>query len=189
MAKLTQAKVRAALLAYGLPAGAARTLSAISGAETGGSYDPNAIGDTSLETTKWGPSVGVFQIRTVKAETGQGTTRDIQWLQGSLVHQVAAAASISDNGRNFTPWTTYVDGKYQDYLDGAKGTSADNAGVVDGLKNAAGDALGGIAAPLVSGFQSLGFTLAGAAFGLALVGFGLARTFPKATGLAVKAVL
>jgi hypothetical protein len=189
VAKLTQAKIRAALLAYGLPVSAARTLSAISGAETSGSYDPNAIGDTSLETTKWGPSIGVFQIRTLKAETGTGSTRDIQWLQGSLVHQVAAAASISDNGRNFTPWSTYTSGKYQGYLDGAGGTSAENAGVLDGLKGAAGDALGGIAAPLVSGFQSLGFTLAGAAFGLALIGFGLARTFPKATGTAVKALL
>jgi hypothetical protein len=152
--------------AGGFTAAAARTLAAISGAETGGTYDPTVLGDLSLQNSTWGPSVGVFQIRTLKAETGTGSVRDLQWLQGSLPHQVAAAYSISSGGRNWSPWSTFTSGKYTAYLDGAG--NAEPAGLGGKVKGWLGDGLDSVTGPIVDSLQGTAIT-----FGVALLGGGL----------------
>lgn len=47
---------------------------AVALAESGGR--PDAVGDRGLVTATWGPSVGLWQIRSLNAEKGKGTTRD-----------------------------------------------------------------------------------------------------------------
>lgn len=84
------------------------TIVAIAGRESG--WNPDAIGDVGLETAVWGPSVGLYQIRTLKAATGTGADRDIDALmpggRGDPDRQSLAAWSISGGGANFTPWST-----------------------------------------------------------------------------------
>lgn len=175
MSKLSQAQVTAALASGGFSASGATTMAAIAHAES--QLDPNAIGDVALENSTWGPSVGLFQIRTLKADTGTGSDRDIQYLQGSVAHQVAAALHISNGGRNFGPWTTYADGDYQKYLGGAAGSSSTVAESAGFVQDKTGELLGKIAAPLVSGLQSTAYTVAFAGLGLALIGGGIYAAF------------
>lgn len=188
MSKLTQGQVLQALMAGGFTEASARTLSGISGAETGGTYDPNVLGDLGLQNATWGPSVGVFQIRTLKAETGRGTARDIQWLQGSLPHQVAAAYEISAGGRNFTPWSTYTSGKYTQYLPGS-GQLAQDAGLWGKTKGLLGDGLGAVTDPLVNGIEEAAVTLGFALLGVALVAGGVYATFGRQIRAGAGAVL
>lgn len=91
--------------AAGFTVYSAVTATAIALAESGG--DPANIGDKSLTTAVYGPSVGLMQIRTVKAETGTGKSRDINRLTDPLFNMKAAYA-ISLSGINFTPWTAYT---------------------------------------------------------------------------------
>lgn len=121
MAKRTPAEVYAALIAAGFSAPAATTMTAISGAESG--WDNTALGDVNLQTNVWGPSYGLFQVRTVKGDTGRGTDRDISRLAGSDAAQAKAAYDISQGGRDFSPWSVYTSGKYQSFLPAA-GTPA-----------------------------------------------------------------
>ena len=51
----------------------------------------------------WGPSVGLFQIRTLKAETGTGSDRDIQRLLNNPAEQVKAALNISNERQQPPP--------------------------------------------------------------------------------------
>lgn len=191
MSKLSQGQVLQALEAGGFPEASARTLAGISGAETGGTYDPNVLGDIGLQNSTWGPSVGVFQIRTLKAETGKGTARDIQWLQGSLPHQVAAAFEISSGGRNFQPWSTYGSGKYQQYLPGT-GALAQDVGFTGKVKGWLGDGLGAVTDPIVSSLEGTAVTFGFGLLGVALVALGVYTTFGSqirsAAGTAAKAV-
>jgi hypothetical protein len=91
----------------------ATTMLAIGYAES--NLVPDAVGDQKLENAKWGPSYGLFQIRTLKAETGKGTVRDIRYLQASAQNQAKAAWSISSHGRDFSPWSTYRSGAYKKF--------------------------------------------------------------------------
>lgn len=188
MSRLSASTVYQALVSAGLSDQQAQTLTAIGGAES--NLDVSAIGDVNLENSKWGPSIGVFQIRTLKAETGTGSDRDIKHLQGNLPAQVAAALHISSGGRDFSPWSTYTNGTYRKYLPGG---SAVNAGWWDKAKGLPGDIAGGavdaVTAPLVEGFKGIAFTAAFAGLGLVLVGAGVVVTFgPQIKGAAKTAV-
>jgi Lysozyme like domain/LysM domain len=77
--------------------------------------DADAIGDLDLMTDVWGPSVGIWQIRTLRDDTGTGSTRDIELLTGHPVAQARAALSIR-RSRGWDAWTTYVNGSYKAYL-------------------------------------------------------------------------
>lgn len=104
------------------------TAVAIAGAES--SYNPGAVGDVGLQNSKWGPSVGMWQNRTLKNPeqwSGVDRKRDINQIGGSgnLQNNANIAYDISKNGTNFRPWSTFTDGAYKKYLDGAK-TAVDN---------------------------------------------------------------
>lgn len=128
MARVSPIMIYHALLDAGFGPAQALIMVAIAGAETGGSFNDTVLGDVSLENNTWGPSVGVFQIRTLKQQTGRGTDRDIAALQGNLSAQAKAAYHISSSGRDFTPWSTYTSGKYQQYYS----SDPDNPGVPNG---------------------------------------------------------
>lgn len=118
MARRTPGEVYAALVRAGFTSPAAVVMTAIAGGESG--WDDTAVGDVGLQNSTWGPSVGAFQIRTVKRETGSHSIRDIGSLQGNLDVQAAAAYQISRQGKDFSPWTVYTTGRYQQFLDQAK---------------------------------------------------------------------
>lgn len=125
MATRTPAQVYAELVAAGLPPDKAVTLTAIAGAESGD--NDTALGDVRLEDSTWGPSYGLFQVRTLKGQTGSGSDRDINWLAASDADQAKAAYDISAGGQDFSPWTTFRTGAYQTYLpqaQAAAGTAA-----------------------------------------------------------------
>ena len=71
----------------------------------------NAIGDVSLQNATWGPSVGLWQIRSLKAEKGKGTTRDQNRLTDPAFN-ARAMYSVSGGGKNWQPWTVYNQGIY-----------------------------------------------------------------------------
>jgi len=115
VATLSASQVYTLLLQGGFPPDKARLMTAIAQAES--ARNPGALGDINLETAQWGPSVGLFQIRTLKADTGTGSDRDIQRLLNNPAEQVKAAMDISANGSNFRPWSTYTSGAYLKFLD------------------------------------------------------------------------
>lgn len=90
---------------------------AIARAESG--LNTEARGDISLQTDKWGPSVGLWQIRTLKAERGKGTDRD-ELALADPGRQARAAYSISGGGNNWRPWSVFLGGQYQRYLTEAR---------------------------------------------------------------------
>ena len=174
--------------------------------ESGG--NDTAVGDVGLEDSTWGPSVGIYQVRTLKGKTGSGGDRDISSLMGDPDHQALAAWDISSKGTDFTPWSVYTSGKYQEFLGQARAAAdqVGDAGFVT-VDNGLSDLLGGIAgsatgstAPLIGNtlsdalsgilpsFRDGAIQLAFAALGITLVGVGLARTVAPKISQTVKSV-
>ena len=115
MATLSPSQIYTLLLQGGFSPDKARLMTAIAQAES--ARNPGAVGDVALENAKWGPSVGLFQVRTLKAETGTGSDRDIQRLLNNPAEQVKAALNISADGNNLRPWSTFTSGAYLKFLD------------------------------------------------------------------------
>lgn len=111
---LTMAQVYAYARQAGFSPDTAVIATAIAMAESGN--NPKARGDIGLETSYWGPSVGLEQIRTIKSQTGKGGDRDIARLDDDPLQNMIAAYDISSHGKDFTPWTTYTSGKYRQFL-------------------------------------------------------------------------
>jgi hypothetical protein len=144
---VSSATVYQALLTAGFTPSAAKTMVAIAHAESG--LNPTILGDISLENATWGPSYGLFQVRTLKAEQGTGSVRDQNWLSQSIANQAKAAYSISNHGGNFGPWSTYTHGSYRQFLSSPiSGTVTDSASPLDkavgGAKAAAGTIAGAV---------------------------------------------
>ena len=119
MSALTFAQVYALAKGAGLSPAAAVIATAIAMAESG--LNPDAVGDVGLENATWGPSVGLWQIRSLRAQTGTGQSRDVNRLKDPTFN-AAAMAQISGMGKSFKPWSTYTSGSYRKYL--ASATSA-----------------------------------------------------------------
>lgn len=115
MATLSASQIYTLLLQGGFAPDEARIMTAIAQAES--ARNPGAVGDVAIQTGTWGPSVGLFQIRTLKAETGTGSDRDIERLMNNPAEQVKAALKISNGGGNYRPWSTYTNGAYRKFLD------------------------------------------------------------------------
>lgn len=129
---LSYAQVYALALASGLTPQQAITATAISGQEVNGDaigqpINPAAVGDERLVTATWGPSIGLWQIRTLKAETGTGRARDINILTNPQ-QNARAMAEISAKGTNWTPWSTYNDGSYRHHLAAATAAAKGGSG-------------------------------------------------------------
>lgn len=110
------ADVAAAARAAGFAGEPLATIVAIGRRESG--WNDTAQGDLGITDGTWGPSVGVWQIRTLHRELDTGGDRDLHALipyaiegrpdsgTGDLARQASAAWSISSAGINFGPWST-----------------------------------------------------------------------------------
>lgn len=138
MANLTMSQVYALALGAGFNTASATVATAIAQAESG--LDPAAVGDVNLEDRTWGPSVGLWQIRSLKAASGTGTPRDATRLKDPAFN-AAAAYAVSGGGKDFRPWSTYSRGQYKNYL-GAAQTAVANipASSLSALQVLAGNA-------------------------------------------------
>jgi hypothetical protein len=124
--RLTPAQVAGFAVGAGFSGAALRTAVAVSFAENG-SHDPAALGDTTITNATWGPSVGLWQIRSLKAEYGKGTTRDQKALDNPAFN-AKAAYRISNGGKNWTPWSVYTSGAWKGQLAAADAAIAANGG-------------------------------------------------------------
>lgn len=93
------------------------TMVAIARGESG--FNAGARGDTSITDGTWGPSIGLSQIRSLNAQAGTGGWRDPTRLADPAFNARAAYA-ISNGGTNFSPWTVYNEGIYNQYMEEAK---------------------------------------------------------------------
>lgn len=184
MAKRTPAQVYSTALAAGFSPDQAVILTAIAGAESG--YRNDALGDTALQDLTWGPSFGLFQIRTLRAQTGGGGPRDISSLAGSDLAQAQAAYVISRQGTDWSPWSVYRTGRYEAFLPSARTAAGQAPTAADpplpgpwwlpwNLPWAAGEAAGDTAAAALSGVRSIALEGVALVLGLGLVGVGVWR--------------
>lgn len=187
MAKLTAGQIYQAARAAGFSATSAVVATAVALAESGG--DPASVGDQSLANSTWGPSVGLWQVRTLKSKTGTGDTRDIAALTGNIAAQAKAAFSISNGGIDWQPWSVFNSGTYQTFMGQAAaaassgGTEVTPADWGDYLPwNAPGTAAGAVQGYVnsllsdsIKPARKIMLTLAVVGLGLALVGAGLGR--------------
>lgn len=99
------------------------TATAIAIAESG--LNPDAVGDLDLEDATWGPSIGLWQIRSLKAESGTGASRDASRLAAPPFN-AASAAEISSHWTDFGPWSTFASGAYKAHLAAAESAAPAN---------------------------------------------------------------
>lgn len=171
MARRSVTELYQAARAAGLNPARAAIAAAIALAESSG--DDKAVGDVSLQTNTWGPSVGAWQIRTIKSQTGTGSDRDISALQGNLPRQAQAMVNISGGGANWTPWTVYNTGKYQQYLNQANAAAGGDPTAAGGVPLTPQLVPVGLAADTADKARDLLLKLAFAGVGTVLVVVGL----------------
>lgn len=117
MATFTHAQVYQLARRAGLGRQAAITATAIAFAESGGNSD--AVGDKALQDRTWGPSIGLWQIRSLRADSGTGRPRDADRLHEPDFN-ARAMVSISSQGTTWSPWSTYKSGAYRSHLAAAE---------------------------------------------------------------------
>lgn len=110
---LTFSEVHALALEAGFSGESAVTITAIAKAES--DLNTEAIGDVTLENDEWGPSIGLCQIRSLNAQKGTGGQRD-EFANFDALTNLKHAFEISNNGVDFSPWTTYKTGAYAQYV-------------------------------------------------------------------------
>lgn len=115
---LTDQQIAAHAYTAGARGGALVTATAVSLAENP-ARDPAARGDEHLVDWRWGPSIGLWQIRSLHAETGTGKTRDRLRLTDPAFN-ARSMWTVSRGGRDWSPWTDYKNGKYRAYLERAR---------------------------------------------------------------------
>ena len=80
-----------------------------------------AIGDVDMQTGVYGPSVGIWQIRTLKADTGKGTTRDAvraATLDGGARSAIELWDQAQARGQDpGSPWTCYQLGNHRSFVE------------------------------------------------------------------------
>lgn len=191
MTRRTPADIYAAARAAGLSSAQAVLATAIGLGESSG--DDTAVGDTNLQNNTWGPSVGIWQIRTLKAQTGTGSDRDISALQGNIARQAQAMWNISNHGQTWTPWTVYNTGAYRKFMTQSEAGATGGGTTPIAASNASLPGVGGIGDTLnkaVKPARDLSVKLMAGALGLALVGVGVyklaAPSLKKTAGAAAK---
>lgn len=83
-------------------------------------YNLNALGDTTLTTPKWGPSYGLWQIRSLNNPSAYSFPDTLRLNDGFTLFQgdknAEAAYAISKQGTNWRPWTVFTAGIYLQYM-------------------------------------------------------------------------
>lgn len=143
MSTLSPGQIYTLATGAGLPPIQAAVATAVALAESGGRTD--AEGDIGLQDSKWGPSIGLWQIRSLRAQTGTGGPRDASRLKDP-VFNAASMAEISGQGSNFGPWTTFKNGAYKKFMQRVADdpTVEEDAGSVSGGLSQVGSYLGPI---------------------------------------------
>lgn len=113
MPTLTINQIAALAISVGLTGEKAAIATAIAMGESNGNTE--ARGDTTITTSTWGPSIGLWQIRSINSQRGTGGERD-ELANTDPAKNARAMMSISSNGRNWRPWSVYTSGKYRTYL-------------------------------------------------------------------------
>lgn len=113
MATLPDDQLARLALKYWKQDGAAALAVAVALAESGGRTD--ALGDTGITGAKWGPSVGLWQIRSLNADKGTGRTRD-EIANRDPDTNARHAFEISGGGSNWKPWSAYTSGAHKAYF-------------------------------------------------------------------------
>lgn len=85
----------------------------VSYAESEGYSD--AVGDLALIDAKWGPSIGLFQVRSLRNPLGFGAADRYRfvWALRDPDFNAVAAFAISKQGTDWSPWSTFRSGAYQ----------------------------------------------------------------------------
>lgn len=149
MTKLSDGQIAGYVIGAGFSGSVAVTAVAIVLAESDG--ETGSVGDVNLQTGTWGPSIGLFQIRSLNAQKGTGGQRDALANVDPATNAKNAYA-ISSNGRSFAPWSTYKTGAYVKFLNRAQLAVA-NPGAVSAASG--GPAAGGSSVDAVSTGVSL----------------------------------
>ena len=113
MAKLKYRELISVSLSTGLSPDQAVIATAIALAESGGDSDAINRGDAAPPT--WGPSIGLWQIRSMPAQSGTGESRDAEQLR-DVAFNAKSMYAISNGGTNWTPWSVYKSGAYRKFL-------------------------------------------------------------------------
>lgn len=140
MAALSQSQVYALARTAGLSPAAAVTATAVAQAESGlvpdREGDLNLVGQPASNGQHWGPSVGLWQIRSIQEEYGTGQTRDAAKLTDPAFN-AQSMAHISGAGKSFGAWTTFTQGTYKQFV-GADQKVAQAAGDDPNSRNVGG---------------------------------------------------
>lgn len=81
------------------------------------------LGDINLENEKWGPSVGLWQIRSLN-NPYQYNGIDQLRIKNKLFepqYNASTAFLISKKGADFNPWSAYTNGSYKKFINDALG--------------------------------------------------------------------
>jgi hypothetical protein len=174
MTQFTDAQLAGLALSTGFTKEQAVTAVAIAIRESGGNSD--ARGDVGIQTAVYGPSIGLWQIRSLNAQKGTGGERDEQANLNPATN-AKHAYSISKGGTNWQPWSTYK-GIALTLPRAQKAVDAPDMSMAGGAAQAPGSTLGpnpslwdAISAWLQAGLTRMAAGLAG----LALILFGLRR--------------
>jgi hypothetical protein len=118
--KMSLTELRALAKQAGFNGNDIKVAAAVAMAESKG--DPGAIGDQGLVDNKWGPSIGLFQIRSLK-HPGNFSPPDALRVEGKLkdpLYNAKTAKAIKD-AHNWNQWSTFVSGAYKHYMVGGPG--------------------------------------------------------------------
>lgn len=173
MTRMTASQIYSAARSAGFSAASAVIATAVALGESGG--DPADIGDRALENATWGPSVGLWQVRTLKSDTGTGRTRDIAALTGNVTAQARAAYEISSGGTSWNPWTVYKTGKYQEFMAQSQQAATTVGDSVAAATAGLTTTPAGIISDSLPAARRVIYTTIVVVFGLTLVGVGVAR--------------
>ncbi|MFC0431737.1 type VII secretion target [Kutzneria buriramensis] len=123
MPTISAAQIAQYAYAAGFRGDSLTTAVAVALAESHG--DTGIHGDVNLQTGTWGPSVGLWQIRSLNPGHGTAAEQALRNAQANADPATNArhAYQISHQGNNFRPWSTYTNGAYRNYLNQARTAS------------------------------------------------------------------
>lgn len=127
MPVIPDAQIAQALRNAGATDSVVPTMVAIALAESGG--NTTAKGDIGLQNSTWGPSVGLWQIRSLNAQKGTGGTRDE--LSNADPQANANHAMQILNSQGLAAWSVYTSQAYRLFL--SRGSAAANGSSANGI--------------------------------------------------------
>lgn len=92
---------------------------AVAIAKAESNLNPSAVGDKRLVSETWGPSIGLWQIRSLHTHRGTGKERDATRLHDPAFN-ARAMRIISSNGTYWRPWSVWLHGTYEKHLPEAR---------------------------------------------------------------------